>query len=612
MDQLQQNGTAAQMMQRQLKDLDIDPEALKVKYKAERDKRLPNGGNEQYVHVATNELNAPLDDPYADPNFARDPVTAVYDVVLIGGGYTALQAAARLMMNGHTNICLIEKAGGFGGTWYWNRYPGAQCDVESYIYMPLLEELGVVPSEKYVRGPELLAHAELIGKKYDLYDRALFQTQVQRVQWDDDACLWKVHTDRNDHIQTRWVVTAPGPLHSPKLPGVPGILSFKGKFFHSSRWDYAYTGGSNTQPDLTKLADKRVAVVGTGATAIQIIPEVAKWAKELNVFQRTPSSVDVRNNRPTDPKWAKNLPPGWQRNRMQNFTAIINGEWAETDLVNDGWTAILSSLPGLFGTSADDADAAAARLQLADFRKMETVRKRVDSVVKDPETAERLKPWYNQFCKRPCFHDGYLQVFNQPNVYLVDTDGKGIERVTERGIVAKGVETEVDCIIYSTGFEFAGDFTKRNGPEIIGRNGLRLTDKWDGGPSTYHGYSVVGFPNLMIMSPLQSGANPNYTHNIVDMSWHLVYLMDQVKKRNIKALEATPEAEAAWVADVIEKGKGRSKFLLECTPGYYNDEGRPNEVTIRSQPYGGGSILYAASISKWRQDDKLEGMSIRV
>ncbi|KAJ0423118.1 hypothetical protein BJY00DRAFT_310715 [Aspergillus carlsbadensis] len=373
-------------------DLQFDPEALKAKYRAERDKRLPNGGNEQYLHVSPDEVNTPLDDPYADPNFARDPVTAVYDVVLIGGGYTALQAAARLVMNGHTNICLIEKAGGFGGTWYWNRYPGAQCDVEAYIYMPLLEELGVMPTEKYARGPELLRHAELIGKRYDLYSRTLFQTQAQRIQWDDETCFWKIHTDRNDDIQARWVVTAPGPLHSPKFPGVPGVQSFQGRFFHSCRWDYSYTGGSDEKPDLTQLAYKRVGIVGTGATAIQIIPSVAKWAKDLYVFQRTPSSVDVRNNRPTEAGWAQSLPAGWQQKRMENFTAIISGEPVEEDMVDDGWTAILSSLPGLWGTSTDDAEAAAARLQMADFRKMESVRARVDRVVQDPETAEQLKP----------------------------------------------------------------------------------------------------------------------------------------------------------------------------------------------------------------------------
>ncbi|KIW81105.1 hypothetical protein Z517_04128 [Fonsecaea pedrosoi CBS 271.37] len=593
--------------------LDFDPDALKAKYIAEKEKRSKNGGLEQYQLVREHaSLLKFVDDPYVKPGFTREPVKHLYDVVVIGGGFTGVQVGACLMGQGITNFCIIEKGGDYGGTWYWNRYPGAQCDIESYIYMPLIEEMGVMPTEKYARGPELQRHARAIADRYSLEDHTLFQTIVKRLVWNDTTATWKIETSRDDEIEARWVVQAPGPLHTPKFPGVPGIELFKGKSFHSCRWDYSYSGGTPENPELTKLRDKRVGIVGTGATAIQIVPRVAEWAKDLYVFQRTPSSVDVRGNRPTDPEWAKSLTAGWQKYRMENFATLVCGGHADEDLVADGWTDILRSLAGFYGTGsdADDPQALAVKMQLADFKKMESIRHRVDSLVKDPKTAEGLKPWYNQFCKRPCFHDEYLQAFNNPNVHLVHTDGKGIDRVTEHGIVANGEEIELDCIIYATGFEFAGDFCGRFGVEIVGRGGQTLSEKWKDGASTYHGWSIHGFPNLMTLTPLQSGSIPNFTHNVVFMMPHLIYLMEQFKKRHIKSIEPSVEAEAAWVAETVELGKSRGDFLKECTPGYLNDEGVVNEVTLRNQPYGGGAPKFNQMLREWREADRMEGMLI--
>jgi len=479
--------------------------------------------------------------------------------------------------------------------------------------MPLIEEMGVMPTEKYARGPELQRHARAIADRYNLEAHTLFQTILHKLTWDDHAAVWNAETDRKDEIQARWVVQAPGPLHTPKFPGVPGIELFTGKSFHSCRWDYTYSGGSPEKPELTKLADKRIGVIGTGATAVQIVPNIADWVKELYVFQRTPSSIDVRGNRPTDPEWAKSLASGWQKLRMENFATIVCGGVAEEDLVADGWTDILRSLAGFFGTGsdADDPEALAAKMQLADYKKMDSIRKRVDSIVKDPQTAQGLKPWYNQFCKRPCFHDEYLQAFNKPNVHLVNTDGKGIDRVTEHGIVANGQEIPLDCIIYATGFEFAGDFCGRFGVEIVGRGGQTLSEKWKDGAATFQGWSTHGFPNLMTLTPLQSGSIPNFTHNVVFMMPHLKYLMDQCKKRGIKAIEPDVEAESAWVRETVELGKSRGDFLKECTPGYLNDEGGVNDVTLRNQPYGGGAPRFNAILGQWRDADKLEGMVIR-
>ena len=425
-------------------DISFDPDALREKYRAERDKRLRNDANEQYLEVAGDFAHF-VNDPYVEPGFARDPLTDTVDVAIVGGGFGGLLAGARLREAGVENIRLIEKGGDVGGTWYWNRYPGAMCDVESYIYMPLLEETGYVPSEKYVHAAEILAHSRSIAEHYNLYENSCFQTEVTELRWNEASNHWTVITNRGDAMQARFVIMSSGPLHRPKLPGIDGISSYAGHTFHTSRWDYDYTGG-DPNGNLDRLGDKRVGIIGTGATGVQAVPHLAAAAKELFVFQRTPSSIDVRNNGATDPDWAASLEPGWQRNRMENFNNLVSGQFEPEDLVNDGWTDIIRNL--LVQVSQEGADLSAEGLaetmELADFEKMEQVRSRVDQLVQDPATAEALKPWYRQFCKRPCFHDEYLQSFNRPSVSLVDTQGQGVDRITPAGVVANG------CLLYTS------------------------------------------------------------------------------------------------------------------------------------------------------------------
>ena len=279
-------------------DLGFDPEALRRKYRQERDKRIRSDGNEQYVEV-TGEFSAYVDDPYIAGPEEREPLFDEVDVVVVGGGFGGLLTAAHLREAGVEDIRLIEKGGDVGGTWYWNRYPGAACDVESYVYLPLLEEVGYVPSEKYAHAPEILSHSRAIAEKYDVYRNACFQTEVTQMDWDDESARWIVSTNRGDRMRARFVCMANGPLHRPKLPGIPGVSSFQGHTFHTSRWDYEYTGGDSTG-NLSRLADKRVGIIGTGATAVQCVPHVGAAAKELFVFQRTPSSVDVRDTLPPD------------------------------------------------------------------------------------------------------------------------------------------------------------------------------------------------------------------------------------------------------------------------------------------------------------------------
>jgi cation diffusion facilitator CzcD-associated flavoprotein CzcO len=600
-------------------DLGFDPAALRAKYRAERDKRLRADGNGQYQEIK-GDFARYLDDPYVAPGFEREPLTDDIDVAVIGGGFGGLLSAARLREAGVRDIRVIEKGGDFGGTWYWNRYPGAACDVESYVYLPLLEELDYLPVEKYSRAPEILAHSRAIAEKYDLYANACLQTEVQDLRWDEAASRWIISTNRGDAMRARFVVMANGPLHRPKLPGIPGVETFKGHSFHTSRWDYAYTGG-DSNGDLTGLKDKRVGVIGTGATAVQCVPHLGAAAKQLYVFQRTPSSIDVRNNRPTDPEWARSLTPGWHQARMDNFNTLVSGGFAEVDLVSDGWTDIIRNL-GLVASRRAAAEKAVAGqkatvnpgelLQLADFQKMESIRARVDAMVADPKTAEALKPYYNQFCKRPCFHDDYLATFNRPNVALVDTEGRGVERITETGVIANGVAHEIDCLIYATGFEVGTGYARRSGYEVYGRGGLSLTEKWANGISTLHGLHSRGFPNCFIISNAQSGFTVNFPHIMNDQAKHIAYIVEHCLSTQVKAVEASEAAEAAWVETVIDSAVSRQKFAEECTPGYYNNEGKPSVLAARNGPYGKGSIAFVKLLEAWRADGGLPGLERHV
>ncbi|WP_439815994.1 flavin-containing monooxygenase [Zavarzinia sp. CC-PAN008] len=591
----------------------IDTEALREKYRIERDRRLRADGNAQYVET-TGQFAHYLDDPYADRSFSRGPVQATTRVLIIGGGFGGLLTAARLVEAGVNDFLIVERAGEFGGTWYWNRYPGAACDTESYIYMPLLEETGYVPSAKYAKAPELLEHCQRIGRHYDLYRRSYLQTTTTEVRWDEASSQWVVTTDRGDTFRAQFVVVAGGTaLGLPKLPGVPGIEDYKGHSFHTSRWDYAYTGG-DSRGNLTKLADKRVGIIGTGATAIQAVPHLGKWAKELYVFQRTPSSVDVRADRPTDPEWAKSLKPGWQRERIDNFTAVISGADFDVDLVSDGWTDLIGNIllaarrKAQAGEPVEDAE---KLVQLADYQKMEQVRARVDQIVKDKATAEALKPWYNQFCKRPCFHDDYLPTFNRPSVHLVDTGGKGIDRITEKGVVVAGKEYEVDCLIYATGFEVGTDYLRSTGFEVLGRGGRSLTDKWHNGAETLHSMFSRGFPNLFVLSSLQSGQSANFQHMLDVKARHLAWIVAEADKRGIATMEPTAEAEQDWVDKIVKLAIGRRPYLEECTPGYYNNEGGELDMRVaKNNQYWRGPVQFVKLLDRWRADGTLPGMDV--
>ncbi|MFD9293233.1 flavin-containing monooxygenase [Streptomyces sp. NPDC060030] len=590
-------------------ELHFDPEELRRKYRAERDRRIRPDGSAQYRRTA-GEFGYYDADPHADPDFSREPLLDAVDVVVVGGGFGGLLAAARLRQAGVESIRVIEKGGDFGGTWYWNRYPGIHCDIDSYTYMPLLEEVGYVPRWKYAPGEEIREHSRAIARHFDLYADACFQTEATELRWDEGASEWTVATDRGDRIRARHVVVSSGTLSQAKLPGIPGIETFEGHTFHTSRWDYGYTGGDQ-DGGLTGLADKRVALIGTGATAIQVVPHLGADARHVYVFQRTPSSVDVRDNRPTDPDWAKSLRPGWQRRRMENFLEVVTGKAVDEDLVNDAWTSTARLQEKLIPTDAYadvPAEEREKAYEIADFQKMNEIRARVDAVVEDSATAEKLKPWYRYMCKRPTFSDHYLQTFNRPNVTLVDTaDSHGVERITRNAVVVGGAEYEVDCIIFATGFEVGVSGVMSGKLPVFGRDGVPLLKSWAEGPKTLHGFYSHGYPNFFQLGPLQNASAVNYVHILDEQATHVAEVVAESYRRKALRVEPTVEAQDAWVSTIRRKAPSLHAFQAECTPGYYNNEGRPR---ARSESYGDGPVAFHELLRKWREGDGMDDVLV--
>ncbi|SDW25041.1 flavin-containing monooxygenase [Celeribacter indicus] len=591
----------------------IDLEVIRAKYAEERDKRLRRDGINQYIEIS-GDFSEFGKDPYVAEDLKRDPVVETVEILILGGGFSGIIGAKKLIEAGFEDIRIIENGGNFGGTWYWNRYPGAQCDVESYMYLPFLEETGYMPKEKYSGADEIREYQYHLGKTFGLYDKALFQTHVSELTWDEARTRWIVRTDRDDEIQARFVIMACGNLHRPKLPGIPGIMEFQGKMFHTSRWDHSYTGD-----DLSKLADKKVALVGTGATGVQCVPFIAEKAQQLNVFQRTPSVVAARNNQKTDPDWFKDLQAGWQRERRENFYSLVSGVPQEVDLVQDGWTEIMRILGSVL-YKADDAEGAAKRskqdidlaMEYADAERMMQVRNRIEEIVQSHEVAENLKPWFRFFCKRPTFNDGYLQAFNRPNVTLVDTKGLGVERITPTGVVSGGVEYPTDLIVFATGFEVGTDYSRQLGLTITGTDGLTLSDHWDEDYQTLHGISINRFPNLMVIGQVQSVGGANIVLASETQADYIVELMKETRRKRAKRFEPTDEAVSAWVEHFHEKGLKNEEFLRNCTPGYYNNEGQPGERKgFISARYGAGLFAFNELVEQWRKDG-FEGMTFQL
>jgi cation diffusion facilitator CzcD-associated flavoprotein CzcO len=589
---------------------------IRERYHRERDKRLRPDGNEQYLEPSGRFVTL-LDDPYVAVE-PREPLNDDVEVLVVGAGFAGLVTAARIKQAGIADVRLIDKAGDVGGVWYWNRYPGAMCDTAAMIYLPLLEETGTVPSAKYVPAPEIHAHAKRIATTFGLYEGALFSTGITSMKWDESLSRYIVTTDRGDTLRVRYVAMGTGPLHRPKLPGIPGIHDFKGHAFHTSRWDYEYTGGDPTGALMENLRDKRVGIIGTGATSVQCIPHLSRAAGELFVFQRTPSAIDTRNNHPIDREWFASLEPGWQNKWMMNFTILQTMGFAEEDLVKDGWTDISLRIRDrviemVNAGSQVGPETLLRAYEESDDEKMSEIRARVDTIVHDSVTAEALKPWYRQLCKRPCFHDEYLQSFNNPNTHLVDTDGKGVERIDEHGVWVNGTHHELDCLVIASGFEVGTPYTRRSGYDVVGLDGVTLSEYWAEGMRSLHGMNVHNFPNLFVLGPSQ-GANliSNVPHNYVANSVVVASIISHAQSNGATEIEVTKNAEDEWL-DFITSTQRGLRGNADCTPGYYNNEGRPmgRREQLNSSGHPGGPVAYFEYIEQWRTSGEFTGLEFR-
>ncbi|MEU0098157.1 NAD(P)/FAD-dependent oxidoreductase [Streptomyces sp. NPDC006267] len=582
---------------------------LRERYRIERERRVRPDGTRQYLGASA-EFGYYAADPYTEAA-EREPIRDRVDVAVVGGGFGGILAGARLRQQGIERVRVIETGGDFGGTWYWNRYPGIHCDIESHVYLPMLDETGYLPEWKYAPGEEIRRHAVRIAEKFGLYADALFSTSVASLVWDGTSDTWIVTTDRGDEFRATYAVTATGTLSELKLPGIPGIEKFRGHTFHTSRWDYGYTGGT---PDggQTGLADKRVGVVGTGATGIQVVPKLGEDAGHLYVFQRTPSTVDVRANRRTTARDVDADRPGWATERRDNFLRLVSGEKVDVDVVADGWTSSAALLEKLLPSfrRQGDREAFEAAYEAMDATKMNEIRARVDQIVTDPATAEKLKPWYRYACKRPTFSDLYLQAFNRDNVTLVDTaETHGIERMTEHGVVVGDTEYALDCLIFATGFSVGASGVHSGRLPVRGRDGVHLLDAWrQRGPRTLHGFLSHGFPNLIQMGGVQSASSVNYTHVLDEHAVHAAALVAGAEARGA-VLEPSREAEDAWIAVCAQDAPDHEWFHAECTPGYYNAEGRGRPNGPIAYPHG--AFAFHGLLKQWREDSMDEVLRVK-
>jgi cation diffusion facilitator CzcD-associated flavoprotein CzcO len=608
----------------ELLKLEFDPRALLEKYRVERDKRLRPEGNKQYIKIE-GEFSQYLEDPCAHERVEREELTLDVDVVIIGGGFAGLQTAAWLRKMGIDDLRIVERASDFGGNWYWNRYPGAACDSESYGYFPLLEETGYVPSSRYPDAGEIHEHATRIARHFDLYKAALFQTSVTGMVWNEDTSRWIVETDRGDVLRARFTVLAGGETMNIKLPGIPGIRGFKGHSFHTARWDYNYTGGS-VKGKLDKLKDKRVAIIGTGCSGIQVVPHLGEGAQQVYVFQRTPALVDPRNDTPTDPDWARSLTPGWQERRVRQLFADMAGAPGTEPTHDKGFVDQQVTLRALSAKVREAAGEAGLELsdrdvmELANLHYMERVRSNIEKIVKDPATAEALKPYYATWCKRPAWNDAYLKTFNRPNVTLVDVPS-GVERITEKGLIANGVEYEVDLIVYGSGLEVGHSSLFRIARfPIVGRDGVTLDEHWADSFRNLHGLLVHNLPNYFQLTVIGNGLGINYLWPAGQQAAHIAWIIKRSLDEGFLAVEPTREAEDEWRRELdrsqsaegnpvwAEYGKARAA----CTPSYMNNEGDAGDNKgIFANIYGFGALAYTKLLEEWRQgESEMAGLAI--
>ncbi len=553
---------------------DADEQAKYREFKEARD------GAADYM-VVEGDFAHYLDDVYSDEPVEREALTDECEVLVVGAGFAGLLLWHELSKAGFADVRFCEKGGDVGGTWYWNRYPGIACDVESYSYLPLLDEMGYFPTMRFASGFEILEYCQAVATKFGFYDKALFHTTVERTSWDEDTQRWTVYTDRGDAMRARHVILANGILTSPRLARIDGMETFAGETFHTSRWRYDI--------DLT---GKRVGVIGTGATAVQCVPELAKVAGELYVFQRTPSSIDIRDQRATSDEqietWKQQ--PGWAAERRKRFSRIAAGR-----------AAIQANEDYLDGKVDDYRERKQHSEKLSteeflqrqldsNFRIMEQIRARVADTVDDEAIAQALMPYYPYGCKRPAFHDEYLPTFNLDHVTLVDCAPLGVQLINERGVVHEGVEYPLDVLVYATGFQWMATSTFNM---VEGREGRTLSDKWsEEGTKTFLGVHSRGFPNLFIMTgPQGGGGSFNFTDAIEQHARHITWMLTLMRDNGHAVVDVNEADEEAYVEHCAEADIATAP-LRDCI-SYYNGEGQAAPGSLAY--YGGGNW------HKWRK-----------
>ena len=315
--------------------------------------------------------------------------------------------------------------------------------------------------------------------------------------------------------------------------------------------------------------------------------------------------MGIRGERPTDVEWFRSLQPGWQQERIVNFTQAVTGSQPEVDLVGDGWTEVMWVDTQKMSESDEEAEA----LERTDFETMETIRRRVDQIVKDPDTAERLKPYWGKHCKRVCFHDEYLPAFNQTNVHLVDTEGQGVDTITALGPVVNGVEYPLDLLIYASGFEVTTDLHQRLGFDPKGVDGITLSERWAKGAHTLHGVMASGFPNLLLISLVQGGFGTNFSHLLSEAAKHVAHIIEACDRQGIAAIEPETEAEEEWLSVLHAIGFGHARYFAGCTPSFYNSEQQAiDSRAARNLTYSGSLLDYVAHLERWREDARFPGV----
>lgn len=639
---------------------DVGFEQIQARYALEREKRQGQNVTTQYDDIAKSSKfkylaeNPWIHDDQGSP--AQNPPIRDSEhckVLIVGAGYGALLFAVRLVLEANfaaKDIVFADSAGGFGGCWYWNRYPGLMCDIESACYLPLLEETGYVPKHRYGYGPELKEYAGLVASTWNLQNRGLFYSTAQKAKWDAGTSTWHttIHREAPNQpsetmeIRSDLLILASGIINRPKMPRFPGLEGYKGHIFHTSRWDYNYTGGSPENPKLDQLNGKKVAFIGTGSTGIQAIPELAKYAGHLLVFQRTPSAVDVRDQRPIEAdEFRRDIAdkPGWQAQRRENLSAFFSNlpNLPDRDLVDDGWSkapslSALAGGPRAAGVTDENLNDYIGELHQLDLPRQQRIRARVDSVVKSPTVASSLKPWYASWCKRPCFHDDYLDAFNRPNVQLIDTAGRGVDGFSARGPLVNEQEFDADVVILGTGFEpfVIGSPAYRAGMSIIGRDGLSMDDKWDSGIETLHGLMIRGFPNLFLSGNLsQAGASWNNVHSMDVLARHTAFILTASEKAHASGacdssrkivIEPSKQAEDAWTKRVSSGAPGFGA-MNTCLPSYSNaderveselDEAARKEKVAKGKYWPKGILDFIETIKTWESETNLNDLDVVV